>query len=105
MLGFCLLIVLGGWTLLSISGCGGRKGSQWCQLLRDCHTVPRTIFGMDRWDLELGLFFQRRDVEVGLRHEDYLRGFDELKEALHLKGQRRHLKNEHFIVSNLMTLP
>ena len=39
---------------------------------------------------ELGMFFQRGDVEVALGYRDYLRGLEELK-VVSLKEKRRHL--------------
>jgi len=52
---------------------------------------------------KLGLFFQRGDMEVALGYENYLRGLEELK-VEPLKERGRHLKNDFFWVSNLMSL-
>jgi len=52
---------------------------------------------------ELGLFLQRGDVEIALGYGDFLGGLEELK-TLPLKERRRHLKNEVFRVSIVMTL-
>ena len=52
---------------------------------------------------ELGLFLRRGDVEVALRHGDFLGGLEDLK-ALSLKKRRRRLKNEVFRVSIMTTL-